>query len=387
MITAAGAVTACGTSVAGLFEDLLDGRRPFTTQGVPLVANPLPAARPQRGTADDSDPEVFAGHVRTPLDLTDLAGARAARAMSRDARLLLYAAHTAGVRETVDPDRTGVVLGTLRAGRNEYLAIHNACQGAGGPVNPVWGPQSGYNAPAAQLSIHLPARGPNLTLSSGATAGLDAVAVGVQQVTSGICDTVVAAGLDTLTPALPGTTGADTPTVPQGEAAAVVMLRGTSATEPHLARVLGTGQATAEPAGTGPDAARALAGAAEEAVLDALRTADRLAADVGCAVTVTGGDVVAGTAVRAALHAAFGPKLPVCDPTAATGLSGGADGAVAVVVAVEALARGVVPAAPDQGGAPAAPIGPLALCLGVDRGGSATAVLVGPPAPHPGEAV
>ncbi|WP_031224686.1 beta-ketoacyl synthase N-terminal-like domain-containing protein, partial [Streptomyces roseochromogenus] len=142
VITAAGAVTACGTSVARLFEDLLDGRRPFTTQGVPLVANPLPAAHPERATADDTDPEVFAGHVRTPLDLTDVAGARAARAMSRDARLLLYAAHAAGVREAVDPDRTGVVLGTLHAGRNEYLAIHNASQGAGGPVNPVWGPQS-----------------------------------------------------------------------------------------------------------------------------------------------------------------------------------------------------------------------------------------------------
>ncbi|MEV2214938.1 beta-ketoacyl synthase N-terminal-like domain-containing protein [Streptomyces sp. NPDC050997] len=387
-VTAAGAVTASGTSVAELFEDLLAGRRPFTTRSIPLVSNPLPAAaHSEPGETDDT--EVFAAHVQTPLDLTDLVGARAARAMSRDGRLLLYAAHAAGagLGTGADPDRTGVVLGTLRAGRNEYLAIHNASQVVGGPVNPVWGPQSGYNAPAAQLSIHLPARGPNLTLSSGATAGLDAVAVGVQQVTSSVCDTVVAGGVDTLSPAVPGTNGAGADDVPEGEAAAVVVLRDEHTADRVLARVLGTGRATAAGADgdTDADVMRELVRAADTAIRDALRAAGRLPADVGFAVTVRGGDRAVEGPGHVALQAAFGPKVPVCDATATTGRTGGADGALAVVVAVEALARGVVPSDQDRG-APVAPVGPLALCLGVDPGGSATAVLLAPPTPNLKEA-
>ncbi|WP_371618416.1 beta-ketoacyl synthase N-terminal-like domain-containing protein [Streptomyces sp. NBC_00454] len=383
-VTAAGAVTASGTSVAALFDDMLGHRRPFTSREIPRVAHTMP------GPPDEQDQrsgrEVFAAHVQEPLDLTDVIGARAYRSFGRDSRLLVYAVHTAGAAPgaEADADRTGVVLGTLHAGRNEYIAIHEA---AGGgtvrPVNPVWGPQSGYNAPAAQLSIHLAARGPNLTLSSGATAGLDAVVTGAQQVGAGVCDTVIAAGLDTLCgadPGHPGTTTFGGEAVPEGEAAAVLVLRDrTRDGERALTRILGTGQTAAAPAAgsTGPRLAGELAGAAEEAVRAALGEAGRDAAEVGLAVTTACEEGPAAEAERAALAAVFGPELPVCNATATTGRAGGADGVIAVAVAVEALARGVVPPAAGPGQRPVAPTGPLALCLSVDRGGKATAVLVG----------
>ncbi|MER5541024.1 beta-ketoacyl synthase N-terminal-like domain-containing protein [Streptomyces sp. NPDC002589] len=378
-VTAVGAVTASGTSVAALFDDMLRGRRPFTEKEIPLVANAIPA--PPGRAAESSGRVVFAAHVQAPLDLTEVVGARAERAFGRDSRLLLYAMHIAGAAPVVDADRTGVVLGTLRAGRNEYIAIHNASAGTGGPVNPVWGPQSGYNAPAAQLSIHLPARGPNLTLSSGATAGLDAVVTGVQQVSMRVWDYVVAAGLDTLSAAaveagdeLAGPRGPYEPRpgdVPEGEAAAVLVLEDAPADDDRvLARILGTGRAAAAP---GVDLARA----AEEAVRAALRQVGCESAEVGLAVATAGGDRAAEAAERAALAVVFGKALPVCNATGTTGRTGGADGVLAVAVAVEALNRGVVPPIAGLRADPVPPAGPLALCLSVERGGNATAVLLG----------
>lgn len=394
-ITAVGAVTASGTSVAELFEDLLSGRQPFTTKQIPLVVNALPAAPDRQGT-EATDREAFAAHVDASLDLTEVVGARAARAFSRDSRLLAYAMHSTGADLSPYADRTGVVLGTLRAGRNEYLAIHNASRDASAHVNPVWGPQSGYNAPAAQLSIHLPARGPNLTLSSGATAGLDAVVVGAQQVIVGTCDVVVAAGLDTLSAAVAGAAGRSGGVhvaegegpgeVPEGEAAAVVVLQDAQHVGQALAHVLGAGQATAPFAdGADEEQAQALAEAAEDAIRGALQQAGRLPTEVGMVVTASGGNRAAGAAESVALASVFDTKLPVCDATRTTGRTGGADGTLAVAVAVEALARGVVPAfagpvrtpqsAPVRD-EPVPPVGPLAVCLSVEPGGNVTAVLL-----------
>ncbi len=369
-ITALGAVTASGASVSELFTDMLSGRRPFTAEKIPLVATAL------AGEKDEG--EVYGAHVRCPLDVSEVVGDRAARTFSRDSRLLLHTVHTAGARPVPEPDRTGVVLGTLRAGRNEYLAIHNASRGDGGPVNPVWGPQSGYNAPAAQLSIHLPARGPNLTLASGATAGLDAMVLGARQVSTGTCDAVVAGGVDILSPAVAGLPGSED--VPEGEAAAAVVLRRPAPDGPVLGHLLGSGQATALPDDPALGATSAPAAAAEAAVREALRTAGRLPSEVGLGLVACGGDREAEEAGTAALAAVFGDELPSCCPTRTAGRTGGADGALAFAVALEALRREAVPLAPVErrspdGGVPR-PAGPLAVCLSADPGGHATAVLL-----------
>ncbi|MEK8142773.1 hypothetical protein NKH18_12720 [Streptomyces sp. M10(2022)] len=124
---------------------------------------------------------------------------------------------------------------------------------------------------------------------------------------------------------------------------------------------------------------------------DALRQAGRQPAEVGLAVVYSTGDHRTETAVRAALEAEFDADLRVCDVTRTTGRTGGADGTLAVAVAVEAIRRGVLP---REGSIPplagrsgqgasnwAPPAGRLALCLGVDRSGSSIAVLLGGPGP------
>lgn len=390
-ITALATITASGVSIDELFDDILNGRKRFTSETIPLVANALPT----RSTAEEHDEarEIHAAHVRVPLPLADVVGARVDRTLTRDSRLLIHAASTAWPdRSDHLPDRTGVVLGTLRAGRNEYLAIHNAAGGRGKSVNPVWGPQAGYNAAAAQLSIVLPAQGPNITLTSGATAGLDAVVMGARYIRDAVCDTVLAAGLDTLSvAAAEPPAGADR--VPQGEAAAVLVLEDGDAEEARvLARVLGTGQDVAAVAGgeSGTSLTDELSQAARKAVRDALHQAGRRPAEVGLAVVHSTGDSLSEAAVHATLDAVFDADLRVCDVTRTTGRAGGADGALAVAVAVEALRRGVLPPAeedilPSAGESSAGSFdwapsaGRLALCLGVDRSGSTTAVLLGRP--------
>ncbi|MCZ7416008.1 MULTISPECIES: beta-ketoacyl synthase N-terminal-like domain-containing protein [unclassified Streptomyces] len=381
VVTSVGAVTASGTSVAELMDDLHRGRRRVTTRRIPLVATPVPAALRAEGSTDR---EVRAAHVSAPLDLAGVVDGRTDRTLGRDSRLLLYATHTTGSGLAPHTDRVGVVVGTLGSGRNEYLAIHNGTGAGPGAVNPVWGPQAAYNAPAAQLSVHLGARGPNLTLSCGVTAGLEALVTGARQLNGSGCEAVVAAGLDTLSAAVPPTSAPGEP--PHGEAAAVAVLEpAAKAADRAVARVLGTGQATAALTDSDTEATvgEALAEAAAEAARRALGQAGRHRDEVGVAVTTSGGDTERA-AEHAGLGAVFGARLPVCDATWTTGRTGGADGMLAVVVAAEVLARGVVPP-PPGGPPPRTPVpaaGPLALCLGVDRGGKATAVLLGGPSPE-----
>lgn len=384
-VTATGAVTASGTTVTALLDDVTTGRLTFADKKIGLVANPLLAV-PGQPVHGDQEREVFAAHIDDPLDLDEVVEPSTLRAYSRDSRLLVYAMRTTGARVTADPDRVGVVLGTLHAGRNEYLAIHNATH----RVNPIWGPQSGYNAPAAQLSIHLGARGPNLTLSTGATTGLDAVVAGASQLQAGVCDVVVAGGVDTLSSAITDPTGSPEivrgpyepgpGTLPQGEAAAVVVLQPVGADpDSERARLLGAGQATAAfpPDGAGSHSASALTTAAEEALRMALDRSGLAAQEVGFAVTASTGDRTVEAAELAALRAVFGPALPVCNVTGVTGRTDGADGAVVVVVAVEALAAGLNPPIVCRTGrSVSASGGPLAVCLAVDPGGNATTVVL-----------
>ncbi|WP_217189536.1 beta-ketoacyl synthase N-terminal-like domain-containing protein [Streptomyces buecherae] len=468
-VTGVGVVSAAGTSVAALYEALLAGARPVTVRDVPLVAGAIPAG-PNRRPDQDSAHAVEAAHVTAPLTLPPHIDARARRTIGRDTGLLLSAAQAAltstpaatatpvapvtpaaepdqappatssraGAAEPVpasspppappvplrgaDPARIGVFAGTLHAGRSEYVAIHNRAGADAGPVNPVWGPQSSYNAPGAALSIHLGLRGPNLTLTSGAAVGLDAIALGVQHVRTGRCDAVIAGGVDSLSAACPppaaGGAAADATAAsglaeaPAGEGAAVVVLTAPDgpAHAPAVAHVCATarayaagGGAAGEPSGgradTGPANTGAGAGAGAGAVPDlaeagaeaaraALRDAGRAAHEVAVAVTTADPHTPTGAAERAAIAAVFGPALPHLTAAGTTGTTGGADGALAFALAVEALTRTTPPppTPPDpNAGTDLNPnsAAPLALCLGLDPDGAATALLLSGPTPTP----
>ncbi|WEV27734.1 beta-ketoacyl synthase N-terminal-like domain-containing protein [Streptomyces sp. 71268] len=449
-VTGVGVVSAAGTSVAALYEDLLAGARPVTVRDVPLVAGAIPAG-PNWRPDQDSARDVEAAHVTAPLTLPPHVDARARRTIGRDTGLLLSAAQAAlttaedapataepgqppqaaparaGAARPVpasspppppvplrgaDPARIGVLTGTLHAGRSEYVAIHNRAGADAGPVNPVWGPRSSYNAPGAALSIHLGLRGPNLTLTSGAAVGLDAIALGVQHVRTGRCDAVIAGGVDSLSAACPPPAAdaaaepagapAGESAAPAGEGAAVVVLTAPDGPvhAPAVAHVCATARAYAaggagrpsggpgETASANPEAvpgAPDLAEAGAEAARAALREAGRAAHEVAVAVTVAAPHTPAGAVERAAVTAVFGPALPHLTAAGTTGTTGGADGALAFAVAVEALTRTTapppIPPGPDSNtntdtNTNTAPAAPLALCLGLDPDGAATALLL-----------
>jgi 3-oxoacyl-[acyl-carrier-protein] synthase II len=113
-----------------------------------------------------------------------------------------------------------------------------------------------------------------------------------------------------------------------------------------------------------------LAQAAEESLRQALFRSGRPAAEVGTAVIAGTGDPQVDAAVRRALGAVLGEQLHICDVTLASGRTGGADGTLAVAIAVEALCRGVVPTQ----GLPRT--GTLVVCLAADRTGSTTALVL-----------
>jgi 3-oxoacyl-[acyl-carrier-protein] synthase II len=390
-ITGVGAVTASGATVAELFDDMVCGVRRFEARPRPLVGNTI-------AVSDAAPLMVFAAHVTDPL-LAGLADARASRAFGRDSRLFVCAAVTAarnaGIPTDDATDEVGVVCGTLHAGRNEYLAIHNAvCAGGTIPINPMWGPQSSYNAPAAQLSIQLPARGPNLTLSSGTTVGLEAIVVGAEQLASGGCDTVVVGAVDTLSPSVaprrphrirgPYDGSAD----PMGEgeaAAAMVLTNGTASGESALARLYAARQVFS--ADSTMACLRASVQRAIQFVLDDVGFSAR---DVGAVITSSAGDHEVELAECDAVATVFGLDVPVSNAVGTTGRTGGVDGLLAAVTAVEVIGRGMVP---PIGGLreprPSLPAlklvrdealplsNPMVLCLGVERGGRITVALLG----------
>jgi 3-oxoacyl-[acyl-carrier-protein] synthase II len=382
-ITGLGAVTASGATVADLYSDVRHGRRPYARRPVAPVANALPLPP---GQLPAEPVPVLAAHVTDPLPLAEVVGARADRTLSRDSRLLIHAAHqartAAGGVDAGQGSHLAVYLGTLRAGHTEYLAIHDAAGGRGGKVNPVWGPNSGYNMAAAQLSVAFGAEGPNITFCAGIAVGLDAVVAAARAVYDGTCSTAVAAGLDTLCAQVDTTVDGEAPApgsshVVAGEAAAALILEDSqAAADRAVAHVLAVAEVTAVPGG--PADADAPAQAITDALMTVLREARCDTADLGLVMVSTSGhDTCDRTVFAQVARLLAGNGTPVCDIVTTTGRTGGADGALAVVLAAESIRRGH---APDAAMTPIA--GPV-LCVGADPHGQATALLLGPTAGHP----
>jgi 3-oxoacyl-[acyl-carrier-protein] synthase II len=398
-IVGAGAVTASGVGVDALFDDLFARRLRYSLRRVGLADTGHSGSV---GNGSDGTP-VFAAHAERP-PIEDFVPARAARAMGRDGTLFCHAGFQAvtraGLLGRVPPERIGVVCGTISAGCAEYLAIHEATRTPGSYVNPTWGPQLSFNAPASLLSIHASATGPNLTLSAGDAVGLAAVLRGADLLMAGHCDAVIAGGVDTVSsasgPDLPSPvrapyTAAGGPPVPGEAGAALVMMRaGDAGGMPVLGHLAAAAEATV--VDTADDTRAAAQAVTERVLADSGLRVD----DLG--LVVTSSSAADGALERAECQAlyrvlchrqALGHAVPVCNVSATTGRAGGADGALAVLVAVEALRRAVIP--PIAGvGSPAAdlpalsfartagqsPTGTVALVLGVERPGQARAALV-----------
>jgi 3-oxoacyl-[acyl-carrier-protein] synthase II len=138
-----------------------------------------------------SEPSAIAGaavltaaELERPAVAELLAGERL-RAVSLESRLLLAAARLAlrDARERTggpapDADALGVVVATRHAGLHDYVE------------------QAGLTAPAAEVSIRLPAAGPNATVSNGAVGGLDALRYAADRIAAGDARAVLVCEVD-----------------------------------------------------------------------------------------------------------------------------------------------------------------------------------------------
>ncbi len=165
---------------------------------------------------------VTAAQLEAP-EVAELLRGERLRAVSPEARLLLAAARLAlrdaGLYDAVlaiDPDELGIVVATRFAGLQDYVELYRSgTEGERPRVRPARGPQTGLTAPAAELSIRLPAAGPNATVSSGAVGGLDALRYAADQLAAGRASAMLVCEAEPAPPVLGGT---------QEERAAVVVL-------------------------------------------------------------------------------------------------------------------------------------------------------------------
>ena len=173
VVTGAGLVSAVGDSPADLHRALAEGRR---------------------ATAIDR------------FDAAHYFGARNARPLDRIAQLAAAAAGLAlADAGWTDQQRAatpiGLVLGTVFSSVRTICAFDRRALEAGAQfVSPLDFANTVLNAPAGQAAIWHRLRGPNVTVSTGAASGLQAIACASDLIASGAADAALAGGADERSP-------------------------------------------------------------------------------------------------------------------------------------------------------------------------------------------
>jgi 3-oxoacyl-[acyl-carrier-protein] synthase II len=142
-------------------------------------------------------------------DIASALGDEATRNLSKEVKMLLGAARLAIADARLDlgdlrGEEIGIAVSTTCSGLQAYADLFRAGMTARpGAVDPARGPQTGFNAPAAYVSIRLALRGPNVTVVSGAVGGFEALAYALQTLSAGRAKVMLVGGVDTLLGALP----------------------------------------------------------------------------------------------------------------------------------------------------------------------------------------
>jgi 3-oxoacyl-[acyl-carrier-protein] synthase II len=228
------------------------------------------------GSAIAGAAALTAAELKRPAVAELLAGERL-RSVSVESRLLLAAArmalHDARPRtdgRDPDPDGLGVVVATRHAGLQDYVELFREGTDAERPrVRPAKGPQSGLTAPAAEISIRLPAAGPNATVCNGAVGGLDALRYASDRLAAGEADTMLVCEVELA----PVVVREDPEEAPQLQRAAVLVLERAPAVPAHGAAPQAWLKAIATAFSPAGDAAEAQARATAQALAEAGVTA------------------------------------------------------------------------------------------------------------------
>jgi 3-oxoacyl-[acyl-carrier-protein] synthase II len=149
---------------------------------------------------DTSAYPVKAGGEVIDFDPADYMDRKKARMLSRFAQFALAASRlalqdAALAVEREDPYRVGIAIGTALGGKDadedaQRTFYRNGCKTMSPFSMPMVGNNFACGAIAAEYGVH----GPNATLSTGCTSGLNAIAYGADLVTSGRADVVIAGG-------------------------------------------------------------------------------------------------------------------------------------------------------------------------------------------------
>ena len=131
-------------------------------------------------------------------------GQRGHRYLSRATKFWLAACGSIENLDTAtrDSDSLGIAVGTNFGAHHTLRGIHDVVLEAGAmALSPSFAPNFCINLIAGQAAIKYGARRFNLTITSPQTAGLDALAAGARELSSGRCSAVIAGAVEELSPA------------------------------------------------------------------------------------------------------------------------------------------------------------------------------------------
>jgi len=363
VVTGMGAITPAGRGVAATWAGVLAGVS-MATHDERLAAAGAPVAVSCRAPEFDVDAELGRGSVRRLDRFTHLALIAAREAIAQAGLV----DGDPDVITTVDPDRTGVVIGTGIGGGESWESEY-ARLSVEGParVSPLFVPRMLSNTAAGSIAIRTHARGPNLTVNTACAAGASAIHVGRDLIRSGAADVVIAGGVEAgiTTIAIsafaqmgalssnPEPASASRPFdvardgFVMGEGAGIVILESRAHAEARGAKPLFT------VAGCGASADAFHATAPPEDGGGAALAMQRAIEDAGIPVERIGHHNAHGTstplndiAETRALRTVLGEHLPNVVVTSTKGVTGhllGAAGAVEAILAAHALREGLVP--------------------------------------------
>jgi 3-oxoacyl-[acyl-carrier-protein] synthase II len=179
-----GAITPLGQSVESFWEALVAGR-----SGIGPMTLCDTEAYPTKIAAEvkDWNPEEFIDRreARRMARFSQMAVAAARQAFD-DARL---------TADSIDPERTGVMLGNGNGGYpNIEEAMRTLVAKGGMRIDPLFMPKSLPNMAAAQIALQLGLKGYNGTISTACAAATQAVGEAAEIVRAGRADVMLAGG-------------------------------------------------------------------------------------------------------------------------------------------------------------------------------------------------
>jgi 3-oxoacyl-(acyl-carrier-protein) synthase len=282
------------------------------------------------------------------FDPVPILGRKGLRNLSRESKLLLSAATLALNDAGIEPGEyegvdLGVFVATSLAGLADFAELFERGL-ADGParVNPGQGPQTGFNAPASEVSIRLGAQGPNVTIANGSAGAIDSLGCAARAIQHGEAAIALVAGVDTVPdPAARVLDGDGTRPRPfdrerrgpgYGEAAVVLVLEAPRRREARPLAIV-RGVSTAFGAG---------AGGLEAAAGRSMASCRRMTRDRLGAVFAGANGSVEGDASEARALSALG-DVPVSAVKGAVGECFGASAALQLAAAVIALGTRKMP--------------------------------------------